>query len=306
MPELRNISRANYNSFESSLTRQVKNSKLGTNYFTLAYTYAHNLDNASGFEQRNYIVPTYQPQHFYTSGDSDVRHRITFSGGWDLPFDRVWEGGPKRLTKGWSLYPIVTWRTGFPFDIGARAPSRFDPTNPGPSGAGDPLLPNAQQVAPIRYLDPSKPTTIQVIDYFNSVGSDTCELASYPVTGNFYFDPNSFTNALFYNTDGSNPCFPLFDPVNNPSQRTYGLSRNFLRGPGQTNFDLAVAKATQLNERMNLEFRVEFFNILNHPEFANPSTNVDRTFSTFGQVISTGSFRGSAPRIIQLAARFTF
>jgi hypothetical protein len=304
MPELRNLSRAHYNSLEASLTRQGKKSRIGTNYFTLAYTYAHNLDNASGFEQRNYIVPTYEPQHFYASGDSDIRHRITFSGGWDLPFDRAW--GANRLTKGWSLYPIVTWRTGFPFDIGARAPGRFDPTNPGPSGAGDPLLVNAEQVGPIKYLDPRKKTTIDVIDYFNSVGSSTCELASYPVTGNFYFDPNSFTNALYYNTDGSNPCFPTFDPQNNPSQRTYGLPRNLLRGPHQTNFDLAVAKTTQLSERMNLELRAEFFNLLNHPEFANPATNVDLTFSTFGQVTSTGSFRGSAPRIIQLAARLTF
>ena len=130
--------------------------------------------------------------------------------------------------------------------------------------------------------------------------------ASYPVTGNFYFDPNSFTNALYYNTDGSNPCFPTFDPQNNPSQRTYGLPRNLLRGPHQTNFDLAVAKTTQLSERINLELRAEFFNILNHPEFANPASNVDLTFSTFGQVTSTGSFRSSAPRIIQLAARLTF
>ena len=304
MPELRNVSRAHYNSLEASLTRQPKNSRFGTNYFTLAYTYAHNLDNASGFEQRNYIVPAYEPQHFYGSGDSDIRHRISFSGGWDLPFDRAWR--PNRLTKGWSLYPIVTWRTGFPFDIGARAPGRFDPTNPGPSGAGDPQLINAEQVGPIRYFDPRQKTTIDVIDYFSSIGSSTCDPVITPVTGNFYFDPNSFTNALYYNTDGSNPCFPTFDPVNNPSQRTYGIPRNLLRGPHQTNFDLALAKTTALKENMSLEFRVECFNIFNHPEFANPSTNVDLTFSTFGQITSTGSFRSSAPRIIQLAARFSF
>jgi hypothetical protein len=181
-----------------------------------------------------------------------------------LPFDRAWR--PNRLTKGWSLYPIVTWRTGFPFDIGARAPGRFDPTNPGPSGAGDPQLANAEQVAPIRYLDPRKKTTINVIDYFSSIGSSTCDPVSTPVTGNFYFDPNSFTNALYYNTDGSNPCFPTFDPVNNPSQRTYGIPRNLLRGPHQTNFDLSLAKTTALKENMSLEFRVECFNIFNHPE----------------------------------------
>ena len=68
MPEFRNGSRANYNSFEASLIRQAKTSPLGTTYFTLAYTYGHNLDNASGFRQRNSIVPAYSPQHFLRLG----------------------------------------------------------------------------------------------------------------------------------------------------------------------------------------------------------------------------------------------
>ena len=156
LPEFQNVSHANYNALEASLTRQAKGSKLGTAYFTLAYTYAHNLDNASGFRQRNSTVPAYASDLFYSSGDSDVRHRISFSGGWDLPFDRMWARGPKRLTRGWSLYPMVTWRTGFPFDIPAGLGSSVDPTNPGTSGAGDPYLSNAAQVAPIHMLDPRR------------------------------------------------------------------------------------------------------------------------------------------------------
>jgi hypothetical protein len=284
LPEFRNVSYANYNSLQASLTRQVKKSKLGTAYFTFAYTYAHNLDNVSGFRQRNSTVPAYDPDHFYASSDSDIKHRISFSGGWDLPFDEAWTSGPKRLTKGWSLYPIVTWRSGFPFDIPARLPDRFDYLSPGTSGAGDPLLSNANIVGPTNVFDPRKVTTL--------------DFAGTPTTGNFYFNPNSFSNAAFLADN--------FDPVNNPSQRSYGtLSRNFLRGPHQTNFDLAVAKTTPLiGERLKAEFRVEFFNILNHPEFANPDVNVNS--DTFGQITTTGSFRSPAPRIIQLAARLTF
>jgi hypothetical protein len=108
---------------------------------------------------------------------------------------------------------------------------------------------------------------------------------------------------------GTNPCFPQIDPVNNPADRTYGLHRNSLRGPGLTNLDIALAKTTAITERVGLEFRVEYFNALNHPEFAQPTlgnnaTNINSP--EFGQITTTGSFRGATPRIGQLAVRFTF
>ncbi|MGA7928337.1 MAG: carboxypeptidase regulatory-like domain-containing protein [Candidatus Sulfotelmatobacter sp.] len=315
LPEFQNVSHANYNALEVSLTRQPKSSKLGTAYFTLAYTYGHNLDNASGFAQRNSTVPAYSPDLLYASGDSDVRQRISFSGGWDLPFDRMWARGPKRLTRGWSLYPIFTWRTGFPFDIFAQLPDAVDPANPGSSGAGDPYLSHAAVVAPIRMLNPRHQTTINEIAYTTDPTGTICEPSTTPVTGNFIFDPNSFSsvpleNNSYYEDGGSpNPCFPQLDPVNNPADRTYGLPRNVLRGPGLTNFDIALAKTTSITERVKLEFRAEFFNALNHPEFAQPTVgdgaaNIDSP--TFGQITTTGTFRGPAPRIGQLAMRLTF
>ena len=315
LPEFQNTSNANYNALETSLTRQPKNSPIGTLYFTLAYTYSHNLDNASGFRQRNAYVPTYSPDLYYASADSDVRNRVTFSGGWDLPFDRAWTGGPKRLTKGWSLYPIVTWRTGFPFDISASLPGLNDPTNPGTSGAGDAILTNAAVLGPLTTFNPDHQRTINEISYGTNPVTGGCQITTTPVTGNFYFDPNSFSNVPLENSayfdDGTpNPCFPSVDPVNNPKDRTYGLHRNTLRGPHLTNMDLALAKTTAITERVNLELRLEFFNVLNHPEFAQPTfvdnaTNIDSP--EFGQITTTGTYyRGATPRIGQIAARVTF
>ncbi|WP_218262361.1 hypothetical protein, partial [Pseudomonas sp. FW305-3-2-15-C-TSA3] len=86
-------------------------------YFTFAYTLAHSIDNVSGFRQRNSSVPSYNDNLFRASSDQDVRHRVTFSGGWDLPIEHYWSSGPKRLTQGWSVFPIFTWHTGFPFDV---------------------------------------------------------------------------------------------------------------------------------------------------------------------------------------------
>lgn len=312
LPEFQNVSNANYNALEASLTRQPKSSRLGVAYYTFAYTWGHNMDNASGFEQRNDAVPAYSPDFFYSSGDSDVRQRISFSGGWDLPFDRAWATGPKRLTKGWSVYPIVTWRTGFPFDIPAGLGDTTDPTNFGTSGAGDPGLSHAAVVAPIRTFNPRKLTTI-IPTIYGSDASGNCQISTgAPVTGHFIFDPNSFSNIPLENNayyEGGNPCFPELDPVNNPADRTYGLGRNVLRGPHLTNVDVALAKTTAFTEHVSLELRLEFFNVLNHPEFAQPTTLDGATNingSTFGQITTTGSFRGPTPRIGQLAARLTF
>jgi hypothetical protein len=326
LPEFQNVSNADYNAFEASLTRQPKDSRVGTVYYTFAYTFGHNIDNASGFEQRNSAVPAYAPDAFRASGDSDVRQRISLSGGWDLPLDRVWGSGPKRLTKGWSLYPIFTWRTGFSFDIPANLPNFSDPSNPGTSGAGDPSLTRAAQVAPIRLFDPHKVRTIAEVTYNsvfnNKTGQYECQPTTQNVTGNFMFDPNSFSNVPLENnsyfdsqyvngvlTPVPNACFPQLDPVHNPADRTYGIPRNLLRGPGLTNLDVALAKTTTITERVKMEFRAEFFNALNHAEFAQPtfgsgSTNIDSP--TFGQITTTGSFRGPTPRIGQFALRLTF
>ena len=147
--EFENASNANYNALQLSLTQQTTNVwKLGGMYYTLGYTWAHSIDNASGFRQGSFAVPFFDPQLFRASSDFDLRQYLTFSGGWDLPFNR----GAHRLVKGWSLYPILTWRTGFPF----TAIGGFNTLDnaPGPTGAGDQALINANLTAPIQYLNP--------------------------------------------------------------------------------------------------------------------------------------------------------
>ena len=266
--EFRNIVFASYNSLEASLTKQVSDNRMGTTYFTFGYTYGHSIDNASGFRNRDSQVPYYSPEQFRSSSDFDIRHRITFSGGWDLPFDRMWDGGPKRLTKGWSLYPILSWRTGFPLSVNAGI--SLDPTIAGPSGAGDANLVNAVFAPGVNNVTLTNPRT----------------------NGNQYFDPNAFLC-------GGDPCIPTSG---------YGLPRNFFRGPGRTNLDIALAKSTAITERINAELRLEAFNVFNHAEFTNPDTNISS--GTFGEITSTDFGNGlnvlHTERILQVAARITF
>jgi len=77
--------------------------------------------------------------------------------------------------------------------------------------------------------------------------------------------------------------------------------RNFLRGPGQVNFDMALVKRFSLAAAHDLEFRSEFFNIFNTPQFGLPG-NAASTPSTFGVVSTTVV----SPRIVQLALRYRF
>lgn len=279
--EFRNVTNASYNSLLLSLQKQISDGGIfGRSYFTFAYTYSHNIDNASGFANRNFEVPYYQPNLFRSSADMDVTHRIVFSGGWEVPFERVWGSGPKRLTKGWNVFPIVNWRSGFPVDVFASLASAFNFTSPGPSGVGDANLVRANLIGPIRILDPHSPK-------------------------NRYFDPSSFSTVQC-DPKRQEPCppgmFPNDDQVLvNPALRTYGtLPRNFFRGPGVFNINLAFSKTTPLTEHVHLEARADFFNLLNRAEFINPNTNIADT-ANFGRVQFTYQ-----PRIIQLALRLSF
>ena len=47
-----------------------------------------------------------------------------------------------------------------------------------------------------------------------------------------------------------------------------------LRGPAQDNWDMSVAKTFKIKESQTVEFRTEFFNAFNHPQFGNPAANV--------------------------------
>ena len=71
-------------------------------------------------------------------------------------------------------------------------------------------------------------------------------------------------------------------------------------GPGQANWDISVAKAFTIREGHTLQFRSEFFDTFNHPQFANPSVAANQ--ATFGQIVSMSV----SPRVIQLALKYSF
>ena len=90
-----------------------------------------------------------------------------------------------------------------------------------------------------------------------------------------------------------------------PDAFTFGNAGRFipsLRGDGTKNFDFSLSKTTPLTEHTKLEFRGEFFNLFNRPQFAPPNTSFAPTNAKFGTVSS----QANLPRDIQLAMKLYF
>ena len=107
---------------------------------------------------------------------------------------------------------------------------------------------------------------------------------------NNYFNASCFTIPPVVGADGIGTAFG-------------DSATGIVDGPGQANLDLAVSKTVMVNwptEKSSFQFRAEFFNTLNHPQFANPDANF--TSPTFGVISSTAV----NARVGQLALRFVF
>ncbi len=90
-----------------------------------------------------------------------------------------------------------------------------------------------------------------------------------------------------------------------PSFGSFGnAGRNILSGPGFSNLDFSVLKNTFLREGWNLQFRAEFFNLFNHPNFDLPDVFVGSP--TFGRIFSARSGLPGDARQVQLALKLIF
>ena len=100
-----------------------------------------------------------------------------------------------------------------------------------------------------------------------------------------------------------------------PADQDFGNSGvGIVRGPGQHSLDMAVERVFPVWRTSTLRFRAEVFNLTNTPQFGNPNTGVgfavpmpgqpNPVASTFGQISSEQD--GPHPRILQLAAKYTF
>lgn len=283
-----NAVNANYNGLLTSLTRSMGEWRsIGNTFFTLSYTWSHIINDADGFVRNSYAVPAYDHGLLRASGDSDIRQRLALSGGWELPLARAFASAPKALTSGWNLYPIFFAQTGVPMDV--LSGLAVDGITPGPSGTGEQNLVRPDWAGgPPHSLDPHQIRTFTVNTLFGPIQEQ----------GHFAFDPTGFSLPACYSSSA-----PPGTAGGCPSATFGTLPRNFFRAPGRVNLDLSLEKRTPLTERVEMVFRAEFFNILNHTQWQSPVVSAPLNSSTpqVGQILSTFD-----QRIGQVALRFTF
>ncbi|HZU42037.1 MAG TPA: carboxypeptidase regulatory-like domain-containing protein [Terriglobales bacterium] len=252
-----------YNGLESTLTKRFSNGL----QFLVSYTFSKSLDtdaaNVVGTAANGSLTLGDQndPAARYGPSSFDRTHRLVVSYIYDFPTLKSAKGAVRGLLNGWSLSGVTTIQSGQALTITA--------TNPR----------NVYGISEDRAQLTGSCTRGGLVNG----GSVQTKLRN-------YFNTSCFTTAPIVGDDGIATGF---------GNSGVGIAR----GPAQNNFDLALIKRTAISkhgENANIEFRSEFFNAFNTPQFSNPNTNF--TSPTFG-VISSASVN---PRIIQFGLKLNF
>jgi len=196
------------------------------------YVYSKSLDNSSDLE--DFVVNAAQPQ------DSNNPQLEKGPSNFNIPHRLTWvfsyelpkmSGSMQMLKNGWAFDSTVSLQSGQPFTLNYNCEDDY-------SGGGDCF---------------DRPDVVGPIVYHKRNPADYIDLSSFamPCTNN-----GSLTGSAF-------------DCV--PGTRHYGnLGRNALVGPTYKQWDFALYKNTAIGERLKVQFRAEFFNLLNHANFSSP------------------------------------
>jgi Carboxypeptidase regulatory-like domain len=248
--QMGNIYKSNYDGLQVTLSAR--------NYhhlnFVAGYTYAHALDDVGANWDFGYGsgIPqdSAHPEREYASSDYDMHNRFTFSPTYAIPGKR----GFGQMLEGWEVTSIVSLYGAQPW---------------GPMDAGNDLSHTGEAVDRWDFF--GKPTD------FNSSGpTGTTYLAGDGAldTGASAAEDDPICSAHARSLASLNfaGCYRVKNSVMTPpAPGTFGLmGRNTFRDSGFKNWDFSMHKSWKWRERYSAQFRAEFFNFINHPNFANP------------------------------------
>lgn len=273
--------------YHSLQTKVEKRFGHGVN-FLATYTWSHattdagdllNGGSTAGFRAPS--VPGLGIKYDYGLASFDIRNVFHFSAGYELPFGKGKRylandsGIASKVLGGWSVNTIVVLEGGQPITL--TCPSRTNASTAGASNGCYDLVVPGQSFKRGNHIDANGKLS-------------------------FFGNPAAFAQPA--------PCTAA--PC---SVAALGGPATQIAGEPFKNMDFSTFKDIPINERFNLQFRAEFFNILNHPNFNNPnfggngvvsvSGSGDFTSSNFGEIGSTRNAPYS-PRQIQFALKLHF
>ncbi len=233
-------------------------------YFQSAYTYAKSIDDVSTASVAFVTRVNDQNNARASRGlsDFDRRQRFVTSAAYQLPFFSSANGLTKAALGGWEASGVIILQSGSPFTI-------FDP-------AGGTVYALAS---------PSATATF--------ASGFSCGNA--PSSGSIRTRLANWVNPAAYTAD---PPAILSNGANSDGTLYGNTPRNCIIGPPQKNVDFTLGKTFKLGERQNLRFRTDFFNLFNHPSFANPAATAPGS-APITSIVGT-------PRLIQFSLKYGF
>ena len=227
-----------------------------------------------------------------TRGLSDFNVGRTFvvNSTWEVPYPKSWTGAAQWLASGWQLGLIFTASDGVPF-------------TPTYGTGGDPANTNSSDdyAFPNRLRGPGCGTAVNPGNPTNYIRAQCFPLPTAPSLA--FWQANCTPNP-------PNLGATITDPMNPPQTASGAIlpslvcfnlrgnsGRNTVIGPGIASLDFSVFKnipIKKISEAFNLQFRVEMFNIINHPNFAPPQPGDGNTdiFAADGSSL-VGGVQGS-------------
>jgi hypothetical protein len=301
---LQNGYHSNYNSLQVTVTQRVWH---GLN-FLAGYTYGHSIDDAT-FNRSVQPQNSFAPNLERSNSDFDLRHRFTLALTYALPSVKSFA----QLLEGWQINSIVTLQGATPYSVLDGVLNGDDVSLTGEFADRWDFFGNPNDFKAIPSGIPFFLSGTPPPGDPNGPG-DPAFAINNPLCSSQANTPGLQASLLQFGcyAKGRSAMIP-------PVLGTFGtMGRNLFRGPSFHNWDFSLVKDTRLTERVRMQIRAEFFNILNHPQFANPTAstllNEDPSLpGSFGAssatpdvgaanpVIGTGG-----PRNIQLGLKFIF
>jgi hypothetical protein len=293
---MRNFAWTYYHAMNVKLTKRLSNGLTFSGFWTLSKT----IDTGSEptFTGVDSNAPSGQvnpARSLRGLSNYDTRHRVVLTYAYDLPFHRAQQGWMGRILGGWAVSGTTTLQSGQPFTIAAGYDVNLDGL-----GGDRPFV-----------LDPS--IAYKHVDNGNSfirTGCPTPIAATTPcpdTLSQLTFALSQFNPGVTALSNGSQ--IPLLAGQNGEGT----LARNMFFGDGMIVFDTAFAKRTRIREGMQLELRMEWYNLFNHPTFQLPSGRTVVSTTPLGRITGqrnpanfVNSARDNGSRMGQFVVRFTF